>query len=103
MKRNRAFIVLLAYLFTVYGSLSLFADLFHDHDPDCSYIDECPACQWVKQVQDDHSEFENALKQFLELFVCSSRYQLFENTPFYDQAVQNQYFSRAPPFSHTVS
>ena len=88
--------LLLSFL-VLYATLSLFVDFFHNHDPDFRFYDNCPACQWEQQIQDDHSEFETILEHLFNVFACSSQNIILENTLFHDQTDQCFYFSRAPP------
>jgi len=99
MIRSRTHILILLSILAIYGSISLFVDFFHDHEPGFSYEDNCPACQWEKQVQDNHSEYEDVLKQLFNLFNHATEYRLFENQICQDQTDQTYYLSRAPPVS----
>ena len=83
----------------LYASLSMFVEFFHDHDPDFQFHDNCPACQWEQQIQENHSEFETILERFLDVFAYPSYFVIFEDTPFYKQTDHTFYFSRAPPVS----
>jgi hypothetical protein len=97
-KSNRHIVLLISFL-ACYIFLSLFVDLFHNHEADCDFHDNCLACQWENQQQDNHSEFQTVLECFISIFNRPVQNTLQENSSFYNQTEFTDYFSRAPPLS----
>jgi len=97
-KSNRQITLLISFL-TCYLFLSLFVEFFHDHEADLRFHDNCPACQWENQHQDNHSEFQTVLECFINIFNYPIQNTLQENSSFYNQTEIIYYLSRAPPSS----
>ena len=89
-------ILLLSFL-ALYITLSLFVDLFHNHDADYHFHDNCPACQWNIQAQDNHSEYEVILEYILRSIEHSQIVFFYESFLYCDNHLTTHHFSRAPP------
>ena len=96
-KKSHRQITLLISFLVCYIFLSLFIDFFHDHEADWSFHDNCPACQWEKQHQDDHSEFQTVLEYFTDVLNRPVQNTIQETSSFQNQTETIYYLSRAPP------
>lgn len=96
-KNNRFQITLLLFFLALYTTLSLFVDFFHDHDADYRFHDNCPACQWNIQAQDNHSEYEVILEYILHSIEHSQRAVFNESYLFQNNQLIIHHFPRAPP------
>jgi len=90
--------VLFLFFLSHYLIVSLGAFFFHNHKPDFSFHDNCPACQWQVQSQEDFSQASAILDAldsplyFIEYCFLSQSV----NLPW--KQVSFPHFSRAPPF-----
>ena len=87
----------LLFFLALYTTLSLFVDLFHNHDADYRFHDNCPACQWTIQAQENHSEYEVILEYILRSIQHSQIDVFYESFSFEDNHLTTHPFSRAPP------
>ena len=96
-KSNHQITFLLISFLSCYVFISLFVDFLHNHEEDYCFHDNCPACQWQKQHQDDHSEFKTILEYFTDVLNTPIQNILQENSYSQNRVEITFYFSRAPP------
>ncbi len=96
-KNNRFQITSLLFFLALYTTLSLFVDLFHNHDADYQFHDNCPACQWNIQAQDNHSEYEVIIEYILHAIQNSQIAVFYQSFAFENNHLTTYHLSRAPP------
>jgi hypothetical protein len=88
---------LLALFLSHYLAVGFVAYIGHNHEDDFNFHDNCPACQWHVQSQDDFSESKAILDaldnplNFIGYRPSNSIFLFNEQDPFFS------YLSRAPP------
>jgi len=96
MRLMRRFILLILF-FINYVTVGSFACLCHNHARDFRFHENCPACQWQVQFQDDFSEASAILD------ALDNPLQFIEYKPYDQSSIQLKecvgftYLSRAPP------
>jgi hypothetical protein len=89
-------IILLLFL-SNYLAVSALVSLGHDHDADFDFHEQCPACQWQVQSQEDFSDILSVITALLDpLIVVDENPEVCVLVLPQKDAV-SIYFSRAPP------
>lgn len=89
---------LLPFLF-LYFIISSFSSIFHNHDENFEFHDDCPACIWESQSQSDFSEVLSFINNLLNPVEQITFFTEFEETLRVQNAIQDSHFSRAPPIA----
>ena len=74
-------------------------ELFHNHEPDFEFHNDCPACQWQNLYQDDYSQAGQILAALDDplFMIAQERYGDLLALPGEEHSFP--YSSRAPPQS----
>lgn len=87
------FLVFLA----LYLAICINADCIHNHEPDCDFHDNCPACQWQVLYQDDFSGADKILSTLdAPLCLLSCKYYI-QSLVLPSESYRISCLSRAPP------
>lgn len=87
------------FLLITYIFVGLFCSLFHNHEADLKFHDNCPACQWEVQSQNaDTSLYEVGQIIQLQSTVCEKNI-LISIHLLQSQTLVENHASRAPPQS----
>jgi len=81
-----------------YVAVGLFAYFCHNHEPDFSFHDNCPACQWQVQTQNDDTSISTVLDALIDPLVLLDHTPLIQSIVLTKQDFQNNHFARAPPY-----
>ena len=80
-----------------YLTLSIGVDLYHDHEPEFDFHDNCPACQWLALYQDDFSQASQVLNVLNDPLFLIGYEQCIHSFVIPSEGYRISCFSRAPP------
>ena len=81
-----------------YVALGLLAYFCHDHEPDFNFHDNCPACHWQVQTQNDDTSISTVLDALIDPLILVDHTPLIQSIVLTKQDFQNNHFARAPPY-----
>ena len=99
-KYNRKYLQNFLYpLLIIYFFISSLSSVFHNHEEDFSFHDDCPACIWELQSQSDFSEVLSFINSLLNPVEQIRFYVDFEETYRIQYTIHDSRLSRAPPIA----